>query len=403
MGGQRTRDLDAVKNAAALSLAPLTIGLARFGYAVLLPAMRTNLHWTFAQAGALNTGNGLGYLAGALLTPVVARGLGERRAFLLSFAVVAGGLAASACTVDYALLLAARTLAGIAIAVLYVVGATMAARVADESSSPALVLGLYFAGVGPGILISSALAPLVLGSPAGWRAAWLVMAGATAMSAIVAARASRQVRGGPGAPGHSRRLGPIVWAMAAFTLYGLGYSSYMTFIVAYYVASGRSATAVALFWALLAVAATASGLAWRTALDRLPGGGGLALSTLTVALGSALPLVSPSGALMIVSALLFGGAFLAVSTALAQVVRRTLTPASRAAGLGLSTALFAAGQAAGPLVTGIAADRTGHLASGLALSTLCLALGALAALRQPSAAVGAAAGSGPARREEGTT
>ena len=47
----------------------LTIGLARFAYALLLPAMRADLDWSYATAGALNTVNAAGYLAGALLLP----------------------------------------------------------------------------------------------------------------------------------------------------------------------------------------------------------------------------------------------------------------------------------------------------------------------------------------------
>jgi hypothetical protein len=34
--------------------------LARFGYGLILPAMRTELRWSLAQAGALTSANGLG-------------------------------------------------------------------------------------------------------------------------------------------------------------------------------------------------------------------------------------------------------------------------------------------------------------------------------------------------------
>ncbi len=42
----------------ALSLSmggAIALGIARFSYALLLPPMKADLHWTFAQAGALNT------------------------------------------------------------------------------------------------------------------------------------------------------------------------------------------------------------------------------------------------------------------------------------------------------------------------------------------------------------
>lgn len=47
----------------------ISLGLARFAYALLLPAMRADLDWSYATAGALNTVNAAGYLAGALLLP----------------------------------------------------------------------------------------------------------------------------------------------------------------------------------------------------------------------------------------------------------------------------------------------------------------------------------------------
>ncbi len=40
--------------AVGLALGPaVALGLARFAYALLLPAMRTDLSWSFAQAGTI--------------------------------------------------------------------------------------------------------------------------------------------------------------------------------------------------------------------------------------------------------------------------------------------------------------------------------------------------------------
>jgi Uncharacterised MFS-type transporter YbfB len=41
---------------AGLAMAPaVALGLARFAYALLLPAMRADLGWSYANAGAMNT------------------------------------------------------------------------------------------------------------------------------------------------------------------------------------------------------------------------------------------------------------------------------------------------------------------------------------------------------------
>ena len=49
--------------AAALALgAAVSLGLARFSYALLLPPMRVDLGWNYLTAGAMNTVNAAGYL-----------------------------------------------------------------------------------------------------------------------------------------------------------------------------------------------------------------------------------------------------------------------------------------------------------------------------------------------------
>ena len=46
----------------------VTNGFARLAYGLILPAMKPDLGWTYAQAGWLNTANALGYIGGAVLT-----------------------------------------------------------------------------------------------------------------------------------------------------------------------------------------------------------------------------------------------------------------------------------------------------------------------------------------------
>ena len=65
-----------------LSFGPaVSNSFARFAYALLLPAMREDLQWSWSQAGAINTVNAFGYLLGALLVRVVVVRVGNRRLF----------------------------------------------------------------------------------------------------------------------------------------------------------------------------------------------------------------------------------------------------------------------------------------------------------------------------------
>jgi AraC-like DNA-binding protein len=52
--------------ALGLASGPLVaLGFTRFAYALLLPPMHQDLHWSYAQAGSMNTANALGYILGA--------------------------------------------------------------------------------------------------------------------------------------------------------------------------------------------------------------------------------------------------------------------------------------------------------------------------------------------------
>ena len=57
----------------------VALGFGRFAYALLLPPMRADLGWSFAQAGALNTANAAGYLIGALVAAPSESGWATRR------------------------------------------------------------------------------------------------------------------------------------------------------------------------------------------------------------------------------------------------------------------------------------------------------------------------------------
>lgn len=72
--------------------------------------MRGDLHWSFATAGAMNTANAVGYLAGALAAPMVARRCGARRGFVVGLGVTVVSLLATAGTGGTVALVALRAL-----------------------------------------------------------------------------------------------------------------------------------------------------------------------------------------------------------------------------------------------------------------------------------------------------
>lgn len=381
-----------VREALALSLGPAVgLGLARFGYAVLLPAMRTDLAWTYTEAGSMNTANAVGYLAGALVAAPLAQRFGVAAMFRQSILWAAASMVLSAATGTLGPLLLLRLVAGVAGAVALITGATLAARVAqgEGPENAALVIGLYFGGIGMGIAATGLGIPALLDAdPALWRWVWLVM-GVAAFGAYAPARAvSRRVEGvGPRPAGDAPRLGLVRWGMApalvAYFLFGLGYITYMTFVVAFLGERAWGPWAIGAFWCVVGTSTFLSGFFWPRFFAHQRAGRGLATRLAVVALGSAVPLVSSSGVAVFVSAVLFGGAFLSVVSVITEVVRRGVPPSLWSAGIALFTVAFSAGQALGPVLSGFLADWTGRLGSGFEVSAAVLAAAALVGLLQP--------------------
>ncbi len=359
--------------------------------------MREALGWSYAAAGALSAANTLGYLLGATVAGTVLARVGPRRAFRVALLTTVLGLAATGAARGTVALVALRLLVGVSGALVFVAGATLAAHVAVSSGGrSARSLGMYFGGVGFGIAASGALIPFLVPVSAAqrWPVAWWAMAGLALVGATVAFLAAGTVSGvEPSARrGLPAGLRPLAFALLGYVFYGLGYIGYMTFLVAFLQQAGRGAGAIAATWVLLGLAATTTGLVWERPLAALSAGRGLALVLAVLAAGAALPLVSRNVSVIALSGVLFGGSFLGVISSITRLIREMLPPNEWARTIAAATMLFAAGQAAGPLLTGWVADALGGLGASLGASLAFLACAIVLASfqRDPS-------GTGPPR------
>lgn len=363
-----------------LALAPLVaLGFTRFAYALLLPGMQQSLGWTLAQAGALNAANAVGYLAGALAAPWLARRWGLRRCFSASLWVSAAALLACAAPSDWHLFLAVRALGGVATAVAFVLGTALAPRAMPQR--PTSALALYFAGSGAGMLLAGLLAANGLeGAGDGWRQAWLAIgalaaaaawAGATGAARLPATEKTEATSGAPRA-----WAGFLAPTLVANALYGMGYVGYSTFIIALLRQHGYGSHATAVFFGALGVASMLACGGWGSWLGRQRGGRGFAGVSACVALGIVPVLCSSSLPALAVSALVFGASFMAGPAAVSVVAQRALPSTLLASGAGALTAMFSLGQAAGPVLTGWIADTAGSLEAALWSGPALLVLGA---------------------------
>ncbi|SAL54136.1 MFS transporter [Caballeronia arvi] len=377
--------------AVALSLgSAIALGLARFSYALLLPPMRLDLAWNFAQAGAMNTANAFGYLLGAIAFSRLSMRVASRTLFVVGCASTALLMAASGTTTDTDALLVLRVATGIGSALIFVSGGVLAARLASLSPRDAgLVIGLYYGGTGWGIVISSILVPFaVLPVAHGWRFAWFALAAACAACSGIAVWAARRIesthplaatRSGAG----TVRSGPVqrrrfALALAGYGCFGIGYIGYMTFIVALLRNAGMSAGVVSGFYILLGVATVVSARMWSGLLDRMRGGQALAILNALLVAATLIPAMLAHPLAAFVSGTLFGATFLSAVASTTAFVRHNLPPNEWPRGINAFTIVFAFGQIVGPVVIGKVSDSAG-LKLGLVYSALVLAVGAVLA------------------------
>jgi predicted MFS family arabinose efflux permease len=396
-----------VRLALALSLgAAVSLGITRFAYGLLLPPMRDDLGWSYTLAGAMNTANAVGYLIGALAMSWLVQRSSPTRLLLWGSVLASVFMAASGFFTEPAPLLTQRLLAGVASALVFSTGGLLAARLAaQQPRRSGFLLGLYYGGTGLGIVVSALGVPWLLAQAAAqahaWAWAWwglaLLCALATALlvwpARVLAAReaaasvASSNPAASSAAPGSALavrvfRSRDFVFALGGYACFGIGYIGYMTFVIALLREQGSSPGAITTYFALLGLAVVASSRIWAGLLDRYKNGRALALLNALLGVATLLPAITAAWPLIIASGLLFGGVFLSVVASTTALVRHNLPPSQWAAGIGVFTVVFAAGQIAGPTVVGFIADGPGGLARGLLFSALALWVGAGLAWRQ---------------------
>jgi predicted MFS family arabinose efflux permease len=375
----------------------VALGFTRFAYALLLPAMRTELGWSFTAAGGINTANAAGYIIGAATAASLGRRLGANRAFTGGIAASAAALVLSGLLSYYPVLAGLRFVGGLTTAVTFVLGSALAARAHRGGSHrhAATLVAIYMAGVGLGIIVSGIVVPSALSSwgTGAWPSGWILLGILAFMLVPAAGWAVRQVPGPRAAPVGSERarLRPLLPLFAWYILFGAGYVSYMTFVIALLEEQDVGmAGSAAFFITLGAASAVATLFVWGRTIARLRRGYAPALISLVVAAGVLPVLLADGLAPALASALIFGSSFMAGPTAATILARRMLPAHGWTSGIALLTVAFSVGQAIGPLVAGLLSDMDGGIRLGLWLSEGLLLLAGVIALSQrhvePSAA-----------------
>ena len=370
----------------------VSLGFSRFDYALILPSMMERLGWSYSEAGWLNTANAIGYLAGAAGTGGVIGRFSVRSLFLGGLVLTSLSVLTTGLVDSYPLLFLLRLSAGVFAALSFICGGVLVSGLfpRDLRRSGAAI-SLYTGGGGFGILLSGLFLPVLFAKygPGFWPRAWMMLGAAGLLFAGISSLASLASHVPESAPGHAAGAAPwaprsFLPALAGYFFFGVGYLVYMTYFVKWVENVGYGPVTTGFVWGVLGLSVILSPLFWRRMLFRHPGGRSMGLSIGVAALGAAIPILSRTAPAMLISALVFGFAFLNVPAAVTAMIRGALPPASRGASITFFTVVFALGQIVGPALGGAISDRSGNLSSGLTVSFLALAGGAIVSLFQKS-------------------
>ncbi len=366
----------------------VTNGFARFAYGLMLPAMKTEMGWNYAQAGWLNTANALGYIVGAILTMQIIRHISPSRLFAFGVLTTTVSLLANGLYAELWWQTLWRVLAGIFGAMSFSTAGTLAAGLfRDDHRRNALAIAILFgSGGGLGIVLAGAALPLMFetfGTDI-WLMGWIFIGGVSTLFLPLVLWAALQLHTPTlsqttAVPLPVRRILP---ELAGYAGFGLGYIVYLTFLSAWMTAQAASAGFIALVWVVLGVCITLSPMVWRSVLARYSSGLPLAMILTSIAVGSALPVVLPNGPALLISAVAFGLAVFMAPGAVTNFSRQNLPPESWGRGIGLFTVVFAVSQTLGPYGAGLIGDMFDNIGVSLLAAAGVLLIGAAIALLQ---------------------
>jgi MFS family permease len=378
------------------------LGLGRFGYTSILPAMQAGLGLSNAQMGELQSWNLLGYVLAVLAAGLLAARYGPRAVIAASLAIAGGAMILTGLvpTLDGARL--GRFLAGVGgaggnVPALALVSAWFGER------RRGLASGAAVAGSSLGLMVTGPLVPAVLArhGAEGWRVSWYLLGAMTLGLAAVCALCLRDrpaERGlrplGETAAERLRaeageRVSSLDWARVwasrvlwhlavVYFAFGLSYVVYATFFIRFLVGeTGFTPREAGLLWLAVGVVSGASGFLWGGLSDRW--GRRFALMAVFGLQGTALLFFGAGGIapLVYLSAALFGLTAWSIPALMAALAGDLFGAPLAPAALGLVTVAMGVGQAVGPFLAGRIADAAQSFAPAFLLAgAVALLLGA---------------------------
>jgi predicted MFS family arabinose efflux permease len=292
---------------AGFSASLVGIGLARFAYTPLLPAL-VGAHWFDASRAAyLGAANLAGYLAGAIFGRTLAAKTSTRSTLRAMMLLASIAFFACAWPLSFSWFFAWRFLSGVAGGALMVLAApTVLAHVPPARRG--LAGGVIFMGVGVGIVASGTLVPLLLQQGLGqtWLGLGVIALLLTAIAwrgwptenASVASVAEHH---------HSLPNGTLKALYVEYALNAAGWVPHMIFLVDFVARGlGQGLQTGAQYWVMFGIGATVGPLLAGGLADRVGFGRALRVSFIIEAIAVAVPAFAPGSPWLMASSVTVG-------------------------------------------------------------------------------------------------
>lgn len=390
------------------------LGLARFGYTVVLPSMQASLRMDNTQAGVLASANLAGYLALSVIGGALAARFGPRVVIAFGLLLAGSGmlLTGLAGTFLPAALWRALTGIGSGASNVPVMGLLMAWFATRRRG---LASGIAATGSSLGLIFVGPLVPRILAvyGERGWRVSWWIFGGLTLGIALLAwfilrnrpgelginvlGSSTGEVKPAPHASGlqWGRVYRSIqVWHLGlVYIAFGFSYIIYLTFFTKRLISeAGYSQAAAGALFMTMGWFSLLCGLIWGGISDIIGRKRALTIVYLVHAVSFSLFALWPTPPGLTLSAILFGLTAWSIPAIMAAACGDVLGPRMAPAALGFITLFFGVGQAIGPSVAGAMADASGTFTPAYLLAGGVALLGALGSLiLRPSVAVQSAA------------
>ncbi len=362
----------------------VAMGVGRFAYAPILPAMQAATGLGGDGAGLLASLNYLGYFLGAVAGSWAPRGAARTWIFRAALILSLGTTIGMGLTTSFLLWSVLRFLAGLASAGLFILGIAMVLDALARAGRDAWA-GWMYMGIGGGIA-GSGLFVMLFGGRLGWDGDWLALGALCVLLSVPIwlwvsdhspprTSASRPVLHPTSTAGRSLSA-PLLLLTVAYFLEGGGYIITGTFLVALLKRMPETMAIGEAAWMVAGLAAIPSGVLWAALGRRFGVWRSLILAHLVQAVGIVLPLMGLGVLGGFLSAALFGGTFVGIVT-LAFTLGRQMSGGASAKVVGALTAVYGLGQILGPLPAGVAVEHTGSFAPALIGASGAVALGAV--------------------------